>query len=61
MTDIQTEIYRAMSPGRRVELAFQLRRMAWEVKAMGIRMQYPGLLEAEVQARVREIFLHATT
>ena len=61
MTDIQTEALRAMTPERRLQVAQQLRQTAWELKAAGIRMQNPELSEAEVQARVREIFLYART
>jgi hypothetical protein len=49
----------ALTPGRKLELAFQLRELAWDLKALGIRSQHPGISDAEVEARVREIFLHA--
>jgi len=50
-----------LTPGRKLELAAQLRELAWELKALGIRSQHPGMLEAEVQERVRKIFLYART
>ena len=51
----------ALTPGRKLELAAQLRELAWELKALGIRSQHPGMPDAEVQDRVREIFLYART
>ena len=51
----------ALTPGRKLELSAQLRELAWELKALGIRSQHPGMPDAEVQERVREIFLYART
>ena len=51
----------ALTAGRKLELAAELRELAWELKALGIRSQHPGMAEAEVQDRVREIFLFART
>ena len=57
--DVQGQAVMALTPGRKLELAFQLRELAWDLKALGIRSQHPGISNAEVEARVREIFLHA--
>ena len=59
--DVQEQVVLALTPGRKLELAAQLRELAWELKALGIRSQHPGMLEAEVQERVRKIFLYART
>ena len=56
---IQIEGYRAMTPGRKLELAAGLRQFAWEIKASGLRRSHPEWSEAEVQAAVREIFRRA--
>jgi len=52
---IQIEGYRAMTPGRKLELAFDLRAVAWELKASGLRQQHPEWDETAVQNQVREI------
>lgn len=57
--DVQAQAVQALAPGRKLELAAQLRELAWELKALGIRSQHPGMPDAEVQERVREIFLYA--
>ena len=56
---IQIAAYRAMTPGRKLELAAGLRQFAWEVKASGLRKSNPGWPEAEIQSAVREIFRRA--
>lgn len=57
--EVQAQAVLALAPGRKLELAAQLRELAWELKALGIRSQHPGMPDAEVQERVREIFLYA--
>jgi hypothetical protein len=59
--DVQAQAFLALTPERKLELAAQLRELAWELKALGIRSQHPGMPEAEVQELVREIFLYART
>ena len=59
--DVQAQAVLALTPERKLELAAQLRELAWELKALGIRAQHPGMADAEVQDRVREIFLYART
>lgn len=59
--DVQAQAILALTPERKLELAAQLRELAWELKALGIRSQHPGMPDAEVQERVREIFLYART
>jgi len=43
----------------KLAVAHRLRELAWEVKAGAIRAQHPGLSEAAVQDRVREVFRRA--
>jgi hypothetical protein len=48
-----------MTVERKLEVAHGLRELAWETKAAAIRSDSPGLSEADVQERVREVFLDA--
>jgi hypothetical protein len=45
----------------RVEAAMQLRAMAWEVAAAGMRDRHPDWSPAEVEAAVLDAMRHATT
>jgi hypothetical protein len=55
----QIEIYRRMTPGRRLEVAEQLYWSARKLKAAGVRSQHPYWPEEKVSAEVNQIFLHA--
>ena len=55
----QIEIYRRMSPARRLELGMGLNRAAREIKAAALRVQHPEWNEAQVLGAVREAFLYA--
>jgi hypothetical protein len=57
----QIEAYRRMSPERKLEVAAELRRAAWDLKAAGIRGQHPDWTEQQVHNEVRRVFLFATT
>jgi len=57
--DVRREIFRNMSPQRKLELAFGLRDTAKKLKAMGLRQAHPDWTEQQVQDKVREIFLYA--
>ena len=48
-----------MSPSQKIKAFNQLYWTARELKAAGLRMQYPDISETEVQEKVREIFLRA--
>ncbi len=61
MEDIQQQIVRAMSPGKKLQVAGELYRMARELKAAGIRMQHPGWNDDEVRSAVRDAFLYGRT
>ena len=57
----QYEIFRAMTPGQRWEQFLSLRATAWKLKRAGIKSLYPDLSEEEIEIKVRDCFLHATT
>ena len=61
MPDPHAEILRRLTPAQKLAVAQQLRETAWMLSAAGVRARHPELCEAEVQARVRDIFLHAVT
>ncbi len=49
-----------MSPERKLELAGQMRDLAWELVTADIRARFPELKAAEVRARVRQRFVNVT-
>ena len=57
----QIEIFRRMTPERRLQLAEQLYWTARDLKAAGIRIQHPDWTEQQVRAEVTRIFRHART
>ena len=57
--EVYAEALRAMTAESKLEVAHGLRELAWELQASGIRRSHPGLSEAEVQERVREVFVRA--
>jgi hypothetical protein len=57
----QHEIFRAMTPGRRWEQFLALRATAWKLKRAGVKSKHPELTDVQIEAMVREYFLHATT
>ena len=54
---LQEELIRKMSPGRRLEVALSLYRTAWQFKASALRQQHPDWSEMRVQSSVRRVFL----
>lgn len=52
---------RRMSGAQKLRTAFQLYWGARKIKAARLRQQHPAWTEAQVQQRVKEIFMHATT
>ena len=58
---IQKKIYRNMTPEQKINLFHQLYNSARELKAAGLRAQNPDWTEAQIQEKVREIFLYART
>lgn len=55
----QIEIYRGMTPGRRLELAEQMYWSARRMKGAWLRTLHPEWSDAEVQSEVTRIFSHA--
>lgn len=58
---VQREIFRKMSAEKKLLLAFELYDTARELKAAYLRDKHPDWTEKQVQEKVREIFLYATT
>jgi hypothetical protein len=54
-------ILRAMTPEQKLRATAALNDLARELKAAGLRSQHPEWTEQQVQAAVREMFLHART
>jgi hypothetical protein len=52
---------RRMTGAQKLRTAFDLYWSARKLKAARLRQQYPELTEAEVQLRVKEIFMYAVT
>lgn len=49
------------SPEQKLAIAHQLRQTAWDLVRAGVRLREPGLSDAAVEERVRQIFLRAVT
>lgn len=54
---LQNELIRRMTPGRRLEIAQELYRTAWQLKEAGLRRQYPDWSDAEIRAKCRLVFI----
>jgi hypothetical protein len=59
--EIPVEILRAMTPERKLQVAQQLRRTAWEITAAGVRNRHPGWSDDQIQEEVRVIFRRVGT
>lgn len=57
----QITAYRRMTPRRKIEQAQAMYWAARRLKAEFLRQQHPDWSEERIEARVREIFLLATT
>lgn len=53
--------YRGMTPARKLEIAFGLRRTAWRLRRAGVRQQHPDWTDEQVEQVVKESFLYGTT
>ena len=58
---VRIEIYRKMSPADKWRQFCEMYRFAWAVKRAGVREQHPDWTDQQVEDKVREIFLYATT
>ena len=54
-------ILRSMTGAQKLRVAFQMYWGARRLKAARLRLQHPDWSEEQVQQRVKEIFMHATT
>jgi len=52
--DMQIELYRRMTPEQRLKLALDMHELACNVAREGIRHQFPGANETEVELRLRQ-------
>jgi hypothetical protein len=57
----QKRSYQCMSPEQKLRIAADLYAAAKALKAAGLRDRHPDWSEREIQEKVREIFLYATT
>jgi hypothetical protein len=57
----QFEVFRRMTPERRLALGESLYWSARELKAAGLRAQHPEWSEADIAREVTRIFIHART
>jgi hypothetical protein len=57
----QTEIFRKMSPARKLELTQELINTARALKAAGFRMAHPDWNEDTVQKAVSKVWLHSSS
>ena len=58
---VRREIYRKMTPERKLEITFAMNREVRKFKASWLRQRHPNWTEVQVQDKVREIFLYART
>lgn len=57
----QVAIYRAMTPGQRLQVALRMNRTVRELMALGFRARNPAWTEAKVQRAVADRILYAST
>ncbi len=55
------DILRKMTPEERIRRAFSLYEFAWLLKSRALRVSSPEATEAEINSRVRAIFLHGSS
>lgn len=56
----QVKIYRAMSPARKLQLAADFNQSARNLKRAALKQFHPEWSEAQVQRKVKELFLYAS-
>lgn len=61
MTPEQVNIYRHMSPARKLELAAEFNQSARALKSAALRAQHPDWSEEDIHRKVRECFLYAAS
>ena len=55
----QKQIFQEMTPEQKLRVALRLYYSARELKAAGLRARNPDWTEAEIQAKVKDIFQNA--
>jgi hypothetical protein len=55
----QIEIYKTMTPQKKLDIAMNMYCMARELKALRFRELHPDWNEEKIEAAVQEMFLHA--
>jgi hypothetical protein len=58
---LQTDIYRRMTPSRRLELAIAMQQQARALMEAGLRQSHPGLTAQERRREIARRILHART
>ena len=53
-SELQIERYRQMTGEQRLEIALRLHELSCDIAREGIRAQFPGASEADVERRLRE-------
>ncbi len=59
--EIQYSIYKKMTADEKIRLATNLYSTARKIKRAELQNKYPQLTEAEIDKKLRDIFLHART
>jgi len=54
---IQTELIRRMTPARRLQIAREMYKTAWQIKEAGLRRQYPDWTDEAIRAKCRRVFV----
>jgi len=57
----QIEIFKSMTPEKKLQVALDLYWTARSLKAAGLRHQHPDWSEEQIDKKVRDIFFRATT
>ena len=55
----QKKIFAAMTPERKLRVASQLFRSAWQLKWAGVKAQHPDWADEKIRDRVKKSFLYA--
>jgi hypothetical protein len=59
--EVLAEIYRKMTPQKKLEVAFGLYHSAWKLKSAGLRMLHPDWTEEDIANETKKVFGNART
>jgi len=59
--NIQYSIYKKMTADEKIRIATGLYYMARKIKRAALKNQFPDVPDAEIEKKLRDIFLHART